>query len=266
MMIAAKCAATMAILALASTASAVDNVWNGTYAGFDAGAASAHACSTWSAGAPSAESAALAGLYGSGCASRSAFLGGGQIGENFQSNRLTVGIEAAADYWQGSSTRSTASEPAPSPPGGPPAGTYSFAGKRNPDLLTLFTARIGYAGNQWLPYVKGGALLAGGSHDDTVNFVPEGATKTTASFNGAKSFASTGWVAGGGVEIGLHGSWSIGAEYLHASLGRGSTSTAGCAGSAANCAAFANASLQNGHGSFEANLVRVNINYWFDYW
>ena len=73
-------------------------------------------------------------------------------------------------------------------------------------------------------------------------------------------------MAGGGVEIGLHGSWSIAAEYLHASLGKGSSSTAGCAGTALNCAAFANVSLQNGHGSFEANLIRVNINYWFDYW
>jgi outer membrane immunogenic protein len=266
MMNAAKCAAA-AVLALGtSTAFAVDNIWNGAYAGFNAGQASSHACSTWAANGSSAESATIAGFYPSGCTSHGAFLGGGQIGDNFQSDRLTWGVEAAADYWGGSSTRSSASEPSPAPAGGPPAGTYSFAGRRNPDLVGLFTARIGYAGNQWLPYVKGGGVLAGGSHDDTVSFVPEGTTKTTASFNGGKSFASTGWVAGGGVEIGLHGSWSIAAEYLHASLGKGSTSTAGCAGIAANCAAFANASLQNGHGGFEANLIRINFNYWFDFW
>jgi opacity protein-like surface antigen len=267
MMNAARCAAAMAVLVLATpTAFAIDNIWNGTYAGFSAGAASSHACSTWTANGSSAESATLAGLYQSDCTSHNAFLGGAQIGDNFQSDRLAWGIEAAADTWSGSSsTRSTKFEPSPAPVGGPPAGTYSFAGRRNPSFLSLFTARFGYAGNQWLPYVKGGGLLASGSHDDTVSFVPEGATKATASFNGGKSFASIGWVAGGGVEIGLHGSWSIAAEYLHASLGKGSTSSAGCAGTAVNCAAFANASLQNGHGSFEANLIRVNINYWFDY-
>ncbi len=268
MMNAARGAAAMIVLALATpTAFAVDNIWNGTYAGFNAGGASSHACSTWTANGSSAESAALAGLYQSGCPSHGAFLGGAQIGDNFQSDWLTWGIEAAADSWSGSrSTRSTKFEPSPPAVGGPPAGTYSFAGKRNPNFLGLFTARIGYAGNQWLPYLKGGGVLAGGSHDDTVSFLPEGATKATASFNGGKNFASIGWVAGGGVEIGLHGSWSIAAEYLHASLGKGSTATAGCAGTAANCAAFADASLQNGHGSFEANLIRVNINYWFDYW
>lgn len=273
MMNAVRCAAAMAVWALATpTAFAVDNIWNGAYAGFSAGEASSHACSAWTANGSSAESATLAGLYQSDCSSHGAFLGGGQIGDNFQSDRLSWGVEAAGDFWSGSSSKQSKSVPGPTAVGGPPAGTYfpagtyTFAGKRNPDFLGLFTARIGYAGNQWLPYVKGGGLLAGGSHDDTVSFVPEGATKATASFNGGKSFASIGWVAGGGVEIGLHGSWSIAAEYLHASLGKGSSSTAGCAGTAVNCAPFANVSLQNGHNGFEADLIRVNINYWFDYW
>jgi outer membrane immunogenic protein len=260
-------AATAAVLALAAvSASAVDNVWNGPYAGFNAGEGSSHTCTTWSANGSSAESATLAGLYQSRCG-HSGFLGGGQIGENFQTNRLTWGVEAAVDLWQGgNSTQSAKFESSPAPAGGPPSGTYSFAGRQNPDVLGLFTARIGYAGNQWLPYLKAGGVLAGGSQDNTVHFVREGASTSTATFNGGKTFASTGWVAGGGAEFGLHGSWSIAAEYLHASLGRGSSSTAGCAGTAANCAAFANASLQNGHGGFEANLIRINFNYWFDFW
>ena len=233
---AARCAAAMTVWALAAPAAfAVDNIWNGTYAGFSAGGASSRACSTWAANGSSAESATLAGLYQPDCTSHGAFLGGAQIGDNFQSDRLTWGVEAAADTWSGSSSRQSNFVPGPTAVGGPPAGafspagTYTFAGKRNPSGLGLFTARIGYAGNQWLPYVKGGGLLAGGSHDDTVSFVPEGGTKTTASFNGGKSFASIGWVAGGGVEIGLHGPRSIAAEYLHASLGKGSTSSTGCA-------------------------------------
>jgi outer membrane immunogenic protein len=269
MMKAASRAIIVAVLALtAGTASAVDNSWNGAYAGFNAGQASSHTCSTWTANGASVQSATLAGLYQPGCASHSSFLGGGQIGDNFQFNRFAWGVEAAVDFWEGgnSSTQTARFDPSPAPAGGPPAGTYTFSGRQTPDFLGMFTARIGYPGKQWLPYLKGGALLAGGSQDSTLSYVPEGATAATASFKGGKSFASIGWVAGGGAEFGLYGPWSIAAEYLHASLGKGSNSTAACAGTAANCAAFAAASLQNGHGSFEANLIRISINYWFDYW
>jgi opacity protein-like surface antigen len=261
-------AAAMAVFALgATTASAVDNVWNGGYGGFNAGQASSHSCTTWAPTGSSAESTTLAGLYQPDCATHGAFVGGGQIGDNFQTDRLAWGVEAAVDVWEGSSsTQSAKFDPSSAPAGGPPAGTYSFSGRRSPDVLGIFTARIGYAGNQWFPYLKGGGLLAGGSQSSRLSYVPAGAASTTASFNGGKSFASTGWVAGAGAEIGLHGPWSIAAEYLHASLGKGSSSTASCAGTTANCAAFSNASLQNSHGGFEANLIRITINYWFNYW
>ncbi len=59
-----------------------------------------------------------------------------------------------------------------------------------------------------------------------------------ASFGEGKNFASTGWAAGGGAEIGLNGAWSITAEYLHVSLGKGSSSTAACAGTAAGVRAI----------------------------
>jgi outer membrane immunogenic protein len=269
MMRAASCTVVIAILALTvGTASAVDNTWNGAYAGFNAGQASSHSCSTWTPNGSAAESATLAGLYEPGCASHSAFLGGAQIGDNFQIDRFAWGVEAAVDVSEGgnSSTQTARFDPSPAPAGGPPAGTYSFAGRQSPNFLGMFTARIGYAGKQWLPYLKGGALLAGGSQNSTLDYVPEAATETAASFKGGKSFASIGWVAGAGAEFGLYGPWSISAEYLHASLGKGSNSTATCAGTAANCEAFANASLENGHGSFEANLIRISISYWFDYW
>jgi opacity protein-like surface antigen len=258
--------ATIAMLALGTmTASAADNSWNGGYGGFNAGQGSSHPCTTWTPNGSSPESSSLAGLYQPDCSTHGAFIFGAQLGENFQIDRLAWGVEAAVDAWGGSKTTQSAGFD-PAPAGGAPAGTYIFSGRRNPDLLGMFTARIGYAGRQWFPYLKGGGIIAGGSQSDTLAYVPEGTTKGAASFNGSKSFASAGWVAGAGAEFGLYGSWSIAAEYLHASLGKGSNSTASCAGTTANCAAFANASLQNGHGGFEANLIRVTVNYWFDYW
>ena len=91
-------AAAMAVFALgATTASAVDNVWNGGYGGFNAGQASSHSCTTWAPTGSSAESTTLAGLYQPDCATHGAFVGGGQIGDNFQTDRLAWGVEAAVD-------------------------------------------------------------------------------------------------------------------------------------------------------------------------
>jgi hypothetical protein len=122
---------------------------------------------------------------------------------------LAWGVEACVDFWEGgsSSTQTAKFDPSPAPAGSPPTGTYSFSGRQSPDFLGMFTARIGYAGNQWLPYLKGGALLAGGSQNSELSYVPEGATTATASFDGGKSFATIGWVAAGGAEFGLYGPW-----------------------------------------------------------
>jgi hypothetical protein len=68
------------------------------------------------------------------------------------------------------------------------------------------------------------------------------------------------------MEIGLNGAWSISAEYLHMNLGKGSSSTTTCAGAASACAAFAGISLDNTHNAFTANIFRIGVNYWFNYW
>jgi hypothetical protein len=188
-------AATAVIFALTSSAAgAADNTWNGAYAGFNAGQASSRSCSSWSAGNTSQISGELALAYAPDCGSHGAFLGGGQIGDNFQAGRVAWGIEAAFDIWEGSRTNQSATLGPSAIAGGAPAGTYSFTSRRNPDAIGMFTGRIGYSGNQWFPYLKAGALLAGGSQSDKLSYVPASGTAATASFTGAKSFASTGWV------------------------------------------------------------------------
>src|SRR4029077_18265379 len=111
-----------------------------------------------------------------------------------------------------------------------------------------------------------GAIITNGSHNSTVRYTPAGATKPTASFSGGKNFNSTGWVAGGGTEIGLNGAWSITVDYLHANFGRRSNSTTTCNGPASACAAFSGISLNSSHSAFTANIFRIGVNYWFGYW
>jgi outer membrane immunogenic protein len=239
-----------------------DKPWDGFYVGLGAGGASNSACSSWTPNGATAEAATGATFSNRSCPSGSTLVGGLQVGENYQYKHLFWGIGADLDIWRAKSNNQSLKYTGDAPP----PGTYSFFGKSSPSSFAIVAPRFGYAGRQWLPYVRGGAILTTGSSDSMVNYTPTGAAKPTASFSGGKSYASGGWVAGGGVEYGLNGAWSITAEYLHADLGKGSNSTATCAGTAAACTAFSGTSFDNLHTSFKSNMIQIGINYWFDYW
>ncbi|MGC1521809.1 MAG: outer membrane beta-barrel protein [Steroidobacteraceae bacterium] len=189
-------------------------------------------------------------------------IGGAEFGDNFQTKRLVWGIAADIDAWSNKNNGTSLKYAgAVLPP-----GTYTYSGRLSPNDFIIVGPRIGYAGNLWFPYLRVGALITAGAHDSTLSYSPAGSTKTTASFSGGRDFASTGWVAGGGTEIGLNGAWSITAEFLHVDLGRGATSAGTCSGPAAACAGFLGVSLDSTHGDYTANIFRVGIHYWFRYW
>jgi outer membrane immunogenic protein len=148
----------------------------------------------------------------------------------------------------------------------PPPGSYLFSARQSPNDFAVVGPRLGYAGDLWLPYLRGGAIIAGGSRDSVLSFTPAGATKPSVSFLGGRAFSTVGWAAGGGTEIGLNGPWSITLEYLHVNLGRGSETTAVCSGSAAACATFSGISFDSMHDGFTANIYRIGVTYWFGYW
>jgi Outer membrane protein beta-barrel domain len=233
--------------------------WDGVYAGVNVGAASNATCHSWALdGVPAAADEMFASRT---CASNDRFVGGVQIGDAFQYQRLVLSLGADLDAWSaasyGRSVRFAGNVP--------PPGVYTFSGRLNPSRFAVLGPRIGYAGDHWQPYLKVGAIITGGSGASTLSYAPTATAKPTASFNGGRTFASVGWVAGGGVELVLSGPWSFSAEYARASLGDGSGSIAGCAGSASACAAFSGISLDGAHNGFSANLFRIGINYWFDY-
>jgi opacity protein-like surface antigen len=130
----------------------------------------------------------------------------------------------------------------------------------------MIAPRIGYAGREWAPYLKAGGIAAFGGRDSSVTYTPLGGTRSTASFAGGKSFDAFGWVAGGGIEWGLYGPWSIGFEYTHANLGKGSSVSAGCAGTVVACTEFSGIAVENLHKPFTVNLFRFAANYYFDFW
>jgi outer membrane immunogenic protein len=255
----------LAALALASFAGGAsaqsDNPWSGFYAGLNAGGAWNSTCNSSTLAGASIDTAAAATFYNRNCANGGSFVGGVQIGDNFQYKRLVLGFGADLDVRSAKSQNLSLSYAGTVPP----AGTYAYSSRLGPSDFAILAPAIGYAGNQWMPYLRAGAIITLGSRDSALFYTPAGATKYTASFGG-KSYSSSGWVAGGGAHYGLSGPWSISAEYLHANLGKGSDSAAGCAGLASACAPFSGISLDSTRVSSTANIFRVGINYWFAYW
>ena len=103
------------------------------------------------------------------------------------------------------------------------------------DWLGTARARLGYAGwNNLLPYITGGAAF--------------GDIKGT---SGAASVSKTniGWTAGAGLEYAFLGAWSAKVEYLYADLGKATCPAGTCA--------------VDNDIKFNANLVRVGLNYRF---
>lgn len=143
------------------------------------------------------------------------FIGGGQIGYNYQVGSFVLGLEAAFDY---SDIKGGVN---PGLGGPPPLGMDDNFETRIRSLF-LGTARVGYAWNNWLLYAKGG--YAGG--DVRVSVVD------TAGINqgsGASSSWRNGWTIGGGVEYGITPNWTIAAEYNYVRLQAGGYQLAGAA-------------------------------------
>jgi outer membrane immunogenic protein len=194
---------TVALIALAAPASAADLAprpytkappppvaavydWTGFYIGANGGWGTSHKC--WDSVAP----ALLLGPEG--CHDATGGVAGGQIGYRWQSGTWVWGLEAQGDWadLRGSNTSLLF-------PG--------FSNQSKIDAFGLFTGQIGWAANNVLFYVKGGAAvtadrfrivdvagaLAGTTGDDT----------------------RWGGTVGAGLEFGFAPGWSAAVEYDH---------------------------------------------------
>ena len=130
-----------------------------------------------------------------GIGSSGAFIGGGQLGYNYQFyNNWVVGIEGTIDG-VGSNNKSTNNFVI-----GP--NTFNAVGRATWDAT--LAGRLGYAADNWLFYAKGGGAWVG--VDATVNNLTTGASIS-------RSASQGGWMAGGGIEWAFAPSWSAKLEY-----------------------------------------------------
>jgi outer membrane immunogenic protein len=237
-----------------TTSSATD--WHGFYMGINAGGAWSTTCNTWTANGPLVDSAAF---NNRNCPNNGVFVGGVQIGYNFQSTQWVWGLEADYDAWETQNKSRTVVYNG----SGLPNGTYAFSGKISPDGFLILGPRLGYAVDNWLPYLRAGAVISSGSHDLTASYTPTGASAPTATFNGGKNSTSTGFGISAGFEYALPEQWSFKMEYTYVDLGKGSNSGVTCNPPGAACNAFANFTLDSIHNSFTASVLRVGVNYRF---
>ena len=258
-----------AILAFASLAGAAsaqdiitttsDTYWRGFYAGGNLGGAWNSTCNSWTPANGISNPTIATAFYNRNCPNNSTFIGGVQIGYNFQKNKLVWGFGLDYEFLSSKNRSRSITYAGASPP---PVGTYTFSGKLSPDGFAVLGPRIGYVVDNWLPYFRIGGVFTSGSHHSTATFTD---ASGTASFSAGKNFDTSGFGAGFGVEYALQAPWSLRAEYTYVNLSKGSNSVTSCSGTAATCTRFANVSLDNINHSLTFNIFRVGFNYKFTF-
>jgi opacity protein-like surface antigen len=203
--------------------------WSGFYIGINGGGGSAHKC--WDL---------VGDAFGDfpgpeGCHDATGGTIGGQIGYRWQSANWVFGVEGQGNWanFKGNNV------------------SFLFAPDFNQsrvDSFGLLTGQFGYAWNNVLFYVKGGAAVTGDKYD---------------TFSGATglSLASAnetrwGGAVGAGVEVGFAPNWSLGAEYDHLFMGTRSVNLSDPTG----------AFFQTDNIRQDVDLGLVRLNYRFGGW
>lgn len=243
--------------------------WRGFYAGGNIGGAWNHTCNSWEPGPLIRGNPALAdAFYNRNCPNNGNFIGGVDLGYNFQFEQWVWGFKADYDAVGNKSNTRSYHYTAVSPTDPIPSGTYSSYGKLSPNGIFLLGPRVGYAFDQLLPYFRVGGAFASGQHTGTLSYTPVGDTTPTNSISGGKNFKSSGWNAGVGLDYQVSGPWSFTAEYNYVKLGKGTNSTFACNTAKGTppsiCTNYANFSLDSIHNSVTLNMFRVGFHYAFN--
>jgi outer membrane immunogenic protein len=165
--------------------------WSGFYVGINGGGGTSHNC--WDLVTPPA----AFGIVPEGCHDSTGGTVGGQIGYRWQATNWVFGLEAQGNWADFSGSNVTFV-------GGNPIGGGS-TDRTKIDAFGLFTGQIGYAWNNVLAYVKGGAAVVDFKYDNVLAPFPAATANET----------RWGGTVGAGLEIGFAPNWTVGFEYDH---------------------------------------------------
>jgi outer membrane immunogenic protein len=221
--------------------------WTGCYVGsnFGGGWNKSNYTTTLDPGTHIVNPANLAAVAagGTGTANNnSRFLGGGQIGCNWQRGSFVIGLEADIDAFS--------ANPSLTGTGVFTTGdTFVITNAVKTNWLATVRPRVGVAFDRSLLYVTGGLAVTNISYTQTY-------ADTFLAAVGASSASSTktGWTVGGGWEYGFTNNWSAKVEYLYAKF-----SSLSALGAVTDLIAERN--VLHGSADLRENIVRIGINY-----
>ncbi|HEX2367390.1 MAG TPA: outer membrane beta-barrel protein [Bradyrhizobium sp.] len=205
--------------------------WSGFYAGVNGGWGTSHNC--WTRTATLGVGIARAA---EGCHDSSGGTVGGQLGYRWQAGPWVVGLEAQGNWadFSGSNV------------------SLLFAGaatnRTRIDAFGLFTGQVGYAWNNVLGYVKGGAAVTDNRYD--------GLATLTGTVTDRARDTRWGATVGAGIEYGFAPHWSAALEYDHLFMGTNNYAMT----SVFPVAGF---NTRNVDVKQDADLVTVRVNYRF---
>lgn len=151
--------------------------------------------------------------YGS---SRTGFVGGLQLGYNYQMGQFVIGAEA--DFMGAFINKSnTGSVTINDFLGGGLTITESYTSKIQQNWLGTLRARVGFTFDRLLVYATGG--LAYGNIQSSLSVRETLSNGDWANWYGTKNQTKAGFTIGAGVEYALTNNWIIRGEYLYYNLG-----------------------------------------------
>jgi outer membrane immunogenic protein len=209
--------------------------WSGFYIGGNGGGGWSHNC--WDVTSFRAPVAS----FREGCHDATGGVAGGQLGYRWQRAGWVFGLEGQGDWADLKASNVSLFIPA-------------WTNNSKLEAFGLFTGQIGYAWNNVLWYVKGGAAVTDDKFRGTV-------TATGAQFD-SESDTRWGGTVGTGVEIGFAPNWSVAVEYDHLFMGNhGVTFTsAGVLAGIPAGAVFRTDSIRQ-----DVDMVTARINYRFNW-
>ena len=182
--------------------------------------------------------------------SATSFVGGGQVGANYEFwGGVVIGAEAMFDWLPNTKNTVTATNALA---GTPVTGSATI----NNRWLTTATGKLGYAWDRVLLYGKGGGAWVGASNSGVATTFG-GAAGPALALSGPSNIF--GWTAGVGVEWAFWGNWSARAEYDYIGLNNQTYTVAALAGNR-----FSGDTVTS--TSRNIQLVTAGVNYKFGWW
>lgn len=230
--------------AMAPVAVAPAFTWTGVYAGVNAGYVGSSGDKWRTTGDAATLAYVGAGTFpASGSFSRSGFIGGAQLGANYQIGQFVIGAET--DLMGLASSKKTNFQMA--------SGTYGTV-KDTSSWLGTSRVRLGFTPvDRLLVYGTGGAAYGSVKHSA---WTTAPGIAGAPSWAGSKSDTRFGWALGAGAEYAFTNNITAKVEYLYYDLGRSNLALAGT-----NAAGVASAPVLRSEN--RGNIVRAGLNYKF---